>query len=125
MKNPLFKVDQHSNAIQDESSVFIAAVRTPFLNDRGAVIRAAFLNPGGIHVRQTGYNIYGPKGDLLKCHTETCSHPEERFSVSYNITEWADKSLNRNKGAIDLQYEFFIIHDDVTYVTDRISLQTG
>ena len=118
LKNELFKGAAGNDPARDESATFIAAVRKPRSSGNGTTIRAAFLNPTGIHVKKAGYNIYGPKGDLLKSHTEACSHPESKFSVSYHIKSQPDDPVNRNP---DCQYEFFIIHNDVTYVTDRLS----
>ena len=101
---------------------FTSSIYTPQVSSTNATIKTEFRNPDRIHVKKVGVNLYDANGGLIKKHTEDCSRNESKFYVWYDITGELGLTLKSNT---TYNYEFFIIHDGVTYVTDMRSFTTN
>ncbi len=100
---------------------FTAEFWTPQVSRTNATVKTTFYNPGKIHVKEVGINLYDANGNLIKKFNESCSRPESKFYVWYDITAELGIKLKSNT---KYQYEFFIVHDGVNYVTSRQSFKT-
>lgn len=104
-----------------DSSLFTASVWTPQVTSGSAIIKVTFLNPRRIHVKMAGCNIYDSSGKLMRRHTEACSRRDSRFCVIYDTRLGPGLKL---KSKTTYQYEFFISHEGIDYVTSRLSFTT-
>ena len=101
---------------------FTAEFWTPQVSKTNATVKTTFYNPDRIHVKKVGINLYDANGKLIKSHTEECSRPESKFYVWYDIQAELGLTLTSKT---TYQYEFFIVHNGVNYVTQRSSFKTN
>lgn len=101
---------------------FTAEFWAPEVSTTNATVKTTIYNPNRIHVKEVGINLYDANGNLIKKHNESCSRPESKFYVWYDITEELGITLKSNT---EYQYEFFIVQDGVDYVTGRASFITN
>lgn len=110
--------DNGSNASSSKSLNIRYEVPPVEISPHNAVIHTTYYNPDRIHVKTIGCYLYDANGKLIKRHTESCSRPESKFYVWYDINAELGVTLNSNT---TYKYKIFILHDGIEY---RTSMQT-